>query len=326
MNIEKKIMRDVFIERVCNRMSQDDSLFFLSADFGSPKLDRLREEHGDRFINVGIAEQNLTNIATGLALEGYIVYAYAIAPFLILRAYEQIRNNLSLLSHTHKINVNLIGVGAGLSYDVSGPTHHSVEDISAIRTLPNLTIFSPSDWVLAEAFVDYSIKHKRPKYIRFDGKPLAKIYDRERINLQKGFFELADGEDVCLVSTGYMTHTALKVIDKLNNDKINVGLIDIFFIKPLDENALFNVLSKYACIITLEEAFINRGGMDSLISTLLENRNAKIKFKRIGFDNKYVFNVGGREYLHKLNNMDEDSIINSIKKLGSSPITIHEGL
>src|SRR5208337_5213045 len=108
------------------------------ADFGSPKLDKLREDFSDRFINVGIAEQNLVNVSTGLALEGYTVYAYAIAPFLVMRAFEQIRNNMSLLYHTRELNVNLIGVGAGLSYDVSGPTHHSVEDIAIIRTLPNM--------------------------------------------------------------------------------------------------------------------------------------------------------------------------------------------
>src|SRR3990167_7331166 len=97
MNSEKKTMRDVFIEQIYNRMSVNDSLFFISADFGSPKLDKLRENFKDRFINVGIAEQNLINVSTGLALEGFTVYAYAIATFLTMRAYEQIRVNLALL-------------------------------------------------------------------------------------------------------------------------------------------------------------------------------------------------------------------------------------
>ena len=315
MNTEKKAMRDVFIEQIYNRMTDDDSLFFLSADFGSPKLDRIREDYKDRFINVGIAEQNLINVATGLALEGFTVYAYAIAPFLIMRAYEQIRNNLSLLSHTHEINVNLVGVGAGLSYDVSGPTHHSVEDISIIRTLPNITIFSPSDWVLAEKFADYSIKSKRPKYIRFDGKPLPNIYNKEVVDLQKGFFELADRGEVCLVSTGYMTHTALRAVDKLNKDKIDVGLIDVFLIKPVNEDMFFNVLNKYKYIITLEEAFINKGGLDSLVSALLENRDSRIRLKRMGFKDEYVFDMGGREHLHKKNNLDEEGIIKNIKEI-----------
>jgi transketolase len=154
MKSESKIMREVLIEGIYQRMEQDQSLFFVTADFGSPKLDALREQFKDRFINVGIAEQNLINISTGLALEGFTVYAYAIAPFLTMRAYEQIRVNLSLHAQLKEINVNLIGVGAGLSYDVSGPTHHCLEDITIMRSLPNMTLFSPSDWKLAEKFVD----------------------------------------------------------------------------------------------------------------------------------------------------------------------------
>jgi len=314
MNTEKKTMRDVFIERIYTRMLDDDTIFFLSADFGSPKLDRLRKDYSDRFINVGIAEQNLINVATGLALEGFTVYAYAIAPFLTMRAYEQIRNNLSLLSRTHDINVNLIGVGAGLSYDVSGPTHHCIEDISIIRTLPNITIFSPSDWVLAEKFVDYSIENKRPKYLRFDSKPLPDIYgDKKTINLEKGFFELAEGNEICLVTTGYMVHTALSAVNTLAEDGVNIGLIDMFLLKPFNSDHLFEKLSKYKYIIAIEEAFIGKGGLDSIISDILSNKESNIKLKKMGFSDNYVFDIGSREHLHKLNNMDKEGIIKNIK-------------
>ena len=173
----KKTMRDVFIEGLYQEMSENGKLFLLSADFGAPALDKIRTDFPSRFINVGIAEQNLINVATGLALEGFIVYAYAIAPFLVMRAYEQIRNNLSLLSHMKDVNVNIIGVGAGLSYDVSGPTHHCIEDLTLIRALPNIQLFSPSDWKLAKKFIEYSIKVNNPKYIRFDGKPVSGIYE-----------------------------------------------------------------------------------------------------------------------------------------------------
>ena len=149
-----KTMRDVLIEAIYKKMALDERVFFLSADFGAPALDKLRKDFGDRFINVGIAEQNLVNIATGLALEDCIVYAYAIAPFLTMRAYEQIRLSLSISAQIKPVNVNLIGVGGGLSYDVAGPTHHCLEDISLMRLLPNMTVFSPSDWKLAENFFD----------------------------------------------------------------------------------------------------------------------------------------------------------------------------
>jgi transketolase len=117
-------MRDVFIETLTLKMADDDKIFFLSADFGSPALDKLRELYPNRFINVGIAEQNLINVATGLALEGFKVYAYAIAPFVTMRCFEQIRVNLSVLPQVRPVTVNIVGVGAGFSYDMSGPTHH----------------------------------------------------------------------------------------------------------------------------------------------------------------------------------------------------------
>lgn len=316
MKTDKKTMRDAFIEQVYYHMHEDSNIFFLSADFGSPKLDILREKFKDRFINVGIAEQNLINISAGLALEGFTVYAYAIAPFLIMRAYEQIRNNISLLSQIKEVNVNLIGVGAGLSYDVSGPTHHCLEDISIIRTLPNITVFSPSDWALAEKFVDYSIKVKKPKYIRFDGKPLPQIHeDIEDVKLENGFIEMKKGEGLCLISTGYMTHKAANIADILVKDGIAIGVVDIFLLKPLNDVLLFKALKGYKCVITLEEAFINKGGLDSMVLGILNSRNSNIRLKRMGFEDAYVFDMGSREYLHKLNNLDNESIIKNIKEM-----------
>jgi len=311
-NNQLKTMRDAFIEAVYERMREDHSIFFLSADLGAPALDKLRQDFKDRFINVGIAEQNLINVATGLALENYVVYAYAIAPFITMRAYEQIRQNLSISSQIKPLNVNLIGLGAGLSYGLSGPSHHCLEDISIMRLMPNFTVFSPSDWKLAKDFVDYSIKIKMPKYLRFDGKPLPLIYGKiDDLILEKGFYELLKGKKVCLVSTGFMTHRALKVAKELQN----VGVIDVFLLKPVDENSLFEALKKYEYIITIEEAFINSGGLDSLISKIFRDRQLNVKLRNLGFNDKHVFEVGDRDYLHKLNGLDEESIIKLIKNL-----------
>jgi len=314
--METKVMRDVFIEQVYYRMRDDRNIFFLCADFGSPKLDKLKEDFKDRFINVGIAEQNLINVSTGLALEGFTVYAYAIAPFLTMRAYEQIRINLSLHAQLREINVNLVGVGAGLSYDVSGPTHHCLEDITIMKVLPNLEVFSPSDWVLAQGFVDYSIRVKKPKYIRLDGKPLPQIYNSIKdFKIERGLSELKKGKKLCLVSTGIMTHKAIQAAQRLSKDGIDIGVIDVFLIKPLNEALFMKALGKYQAVITLEEGFINNGGLDSLVLQLINRKNIRIKFKNMGFSQRYVFDIGSRDYLHKLNKLDEGSIIKNIKAL-----------
>jgi transketolase len=316
LNKKPRVLRDILIEEIHKRMETDERIFFLSADFGSPALDYLREAFKDRFINVGIAEQNLINIAAGLALEGFTVYAYAIAPFLTMRAYEQIRMNLSLLSHIREVNVNLIGVGVGLSYDVTGPTHHCLEDISIMRIFPNMVIYSPSDYSSLAQFVDYSLRVKKPKYIRLDGKPLPGIYNgAPDFSLENGFYELRQGEAVCLVATGFMTHKAMRVAEGLKKEGIRVGVIDLFFLNPVNKGLLYDSLKRYEHIITLEEAFIYRGGLDALISDVLRDNNSHIGFTRFGFTDKYCFDVGDREYLHSINGLTEKNIMESIRKI-----------
>lgn len=317
----KNTMRDIMIEEIYHRMKTDDNIFFLSADFGSPKLDLIRNDPkiNSRFINLGIAEQNLMATATGQSLEGFTTFAYGISAFVSLRCLEQIRNNLAIMGQIKQLNVNIISVGAGLSYDLSGPSHNCLEDLSIIRTLPNIDIISPSDNILVKKIVDYSLKNKRPKYIRLDSKPLNAIYsDEMNIKIEDGFYKLRKGNNFCIISTGFMTHTGLKVADYIEKYFFNkIGLIDIFMLRPLNENKLFNKIKNYKYIITMEEGFINKGGLDSLISSILDKMDIdnKIRLKRIGFEDRYEFRIGNREYLHKLNRLDEDSIINIINNL-----------
>ncbi len=305
-NPNLKTMRDALIERIYQRMHNDKGIFFLSADMGAPVLDKLRVDFRDRFVNVGIAEQNLINVATGLALEGFTVYAYAIAPFL-LRCYEQIRVNLALSSQVRELNVNVIGVGAGVSYDVSGPTHHCLEDISVMRTLPNIVVFSPSDSYLAESFVDYSNKTKKPKYLRLDGKPVPYIYDESMSpSFEKGFHELRKGQTACIVSSGFMTHMALEISRNIVNTVI--GVVDVFMLNPIHEESLLEVLRQYKTVITLEEAFIGRGGLDSLVFSLLNDAQADVRVKHFGFKDEYVFKFGSRDFLYAQGGCDKKSV------------------
>jgi transketolase len=304
-------MRDLFIETLCDRMAQEDTIWFLTADLGSPALDRMRREFPDRCLNVGIAEQNLVNVATGLALEGQTVYGYAIAPFISMRAYEQVRVNLAISSQIRPVNVNLIGVGGGVSYQVSGPTHHTLEDLSIMRLLPGMTVFSPSDAALAGAFVDYSLSRPGPKYLRFDGKALPVLYENVTPELlADGFCELVLGNGVCLVATGFMTQRAVRVARECG-----CGAVDLFMLKPFDGEKLYATLSRYRHVITLEEAFINGGGLDCAIATLLTDRRSTITLDRVGFNDRYVFDLGSRDRLHALNGMDDAAIIDRVGRL-----------
>lgn len=308
-----RAMRDVLIEKIYERMKTDERIYFLSADLGAPMLDKLRADHKDRFINVGIAEQNLINVATGLALEGAVVYTYLIAPF-ILRAYEQIRVNLAMSSQIRPVNVNIVSIGTGLSYVVSGPTHHCIEDIAVMRVLPNMTVVSPSDWVQTSAFVDYSIEHCTPKFIRLDGKPLPPIYaDPSQVNFATGFHPLRTGKSVCLVSTGFMTHKAQRIAETLAaKHGVEVGIVDLFVLKKLNRQQLAQQLAAYDTLVTLEEGVLGSGGLDALIAQVLVEAGLAKKLITFGVRDSYVFELGDREYLHKMNGMDDEAVIQAV--------------
>lgn len=310
--VKMMTMRDAFIGTLCDRMVADTSIFFLAADLGAPALDRMRIEFPDRFINVGIAEQNLINVASGLALEGFTVYTYAIAPFITMRAYEQARVNLAVASQIRPVNVTMIGLGGGVSYQVSGPTHHCLEDLAIMRLLPNMAVYCPADWVTAAALVDQTRTTIGPKYIRFDGKALSALYaDPAAVDLQKGFAQLIAGTDICLVGTGFMTHRALRVAQ----ERSGVAVIDLFALKPCHEQALAVALAPYKLVISMEEAFINNGGLDSLLAKVIREYDLSCRLQPVGVNDRYVFDLGSRDRLHAMNAMDEAAVISLIDRM-----------
>lgn len=312
--LPKKTMRDSFLSEILQQMERGEKVFLLSADFGAPTLDVIRQKFPKQFINVGIAEQNLINVATGLGLEGYVVYAYAIAPFITMRCCEQIRVNLAILSQVRPMNVNLVGVGAGFSYEVSGPTHHCLEDISIMRTFPNMEVNSPSDWTTVTALAEHCLHTKTPKYLRFDSRPLPQIHEKvSQKQISDGYIEIFKGTDVCLLSTGVLTHKAMALCSTLASKGVSVGLIDMFRFKHFNENELAAKLSKYRKVITLEEGFIGKGGLDALIGQLVTNHGVRIKHKALGLKDTYIFHIGNREDLHERNDLGVGSILREIE-------------
>lgn len=285
--------REALLNEIYKQMKKDEKIFFVSADFGSPVVDKIKSDFEDRFINVGIAEQNLINISTGLSLEGFTVFAYAIAPFITLRALEQIRVNLAILSQIRKLNVNLIGVGAGTSYDVSGPTHHTFEDIGVINTLPEVEIFVPSDNFLAKSYVQRAIELKKIKYIRIDAKIDYEISDE--VNFDKGFRVVKKSDNnVFILSMGYFLNYALQ---------FDANVVDIFLINNFDKNKLLELLENAKKIIIIEDAFDNTG-LSSIIKNLFDDN----KLCSFSFEKKYIFEVGNREKIHESYGIKKEKI------------------
>ena len=307
--VKTPAMREAFLTALVTAMEKDERIFFLSADFGSPVIDIIRTKFANRFINTGVAEQNLINVSAGLSLEGYTVFAYAIAPFITMRCFEQVRVNLALLSEVRTLNVNLIGVGAGYSYVVSGPTHQCLEDLSIMRALPNMQVYSPADSAAAAQLLEPCLQNTGPKYLRFDVQPLPALYDKQVMDMKRGFHVHTQGKDVCLVATGYMVHTALTAAERLN-----AGVIDLFSISRFSEQELLAALKPYKAIATLEEGYQGRGGLDALIAALIARHNLPIRQLMIGVEGSYRFDLGTREQLHKNVGIDAGTVFDRISE------------
>lgn len=299
MSIKPRAMRDALLEQIHKAMGSDPSIFFVSADFGSPVLDRIRADHPDQFVNVGIAEQNLINVSAGLALEGYKVFSYAIAPFITMRCFEQIRVSLALLSLVRPMNVNLLGVGAGYSYVMSGPTHQCYEDITLMRTLPNFQVMSPADHVTAGLLFNRCVDEIGPKYLRLDAQVLPVVYSDTAPEISDGYSVHRREGAICLIATGFMLHTALAVADRLQARGLGVGVIDLFDLTGFAEKSLRRELQSYRMIVSMEEGFSGRGGLDALLYNFIGHHELDIPLKNIGVEGGYRFELGTRAELHE---------------------------
>jgi transketolase len=325
MSVKPIAMRDALLRRIHEAMATDPSIFFVSADFGSPVLDRIRAEFPERFVNVGIAEQNLINVSAGLALEGYTVFAYAIAPFITMRCFEQIRVSLALLSVVRPMNINLIGVGAGYSYVVSGPTHQCYEDITLMRALPNFQVMSPADHLTAAALFDKCIGVLGPKYLRLDAQVLPPVYTDATPNLADGFNVHRRGGTICLVATGYMLQTAFTVADRLSSLGLTVGIVDLFDLARFSAEKLRAELTRYQTVVSMEEGFAGRGGLDALLGNFIRRAALDARLVGIGVEGGYRFELGTRAELHEQVGIGPDVVTGRLLELSNGRAAIAGG-
>lgn len=300
-------MRDTFFDALYDIAKKDNKVMLVSADCGAPSLDKFREKLKDQYITVGIAEQNMVSVAAGLAIEGNIVYMYAIAPFVTLRCYEQIKVDICCMN----LPVTAIGVGAGLAYDIMGPTHHATEDISIMRALPNMTIFNPSDSIMSEAMARASYELPGPKYVRFDRTGIPDIYTKRSFDIKEGLVNLKSGSDVCIIATGNMVERALKVAQELSKHSIEAGVIDLFRIKPINEKLLLEAIGRSSSVVTLEEHMVT-GGIGSAVAEAMADNSLARPILRLGICDEYFFEYGGREVLHCLAKLDRESVTKRI--------------
>ncbi len=301
--------RDSFWNRVYELAKADRNIIIVTEDMGAPSLDKFRTDLNDQFVNVGIAEQNGLLVAAGLAMEGKRCFVYAIAPFVTLRALELIRVENAIMN----IPLTIVGVGGGFGYDDSGPTHHLIEDIAIMRSMPNISINSISDAVMAAAVADESITLDHTNYIRLDRQVSPDIY-KPGDDFTKGFAVVKPNAKKYIIATGRMVQTAINATEKLAADGIDIGVIDLYRI-PTCVPGLLSAIEGCDQLFSLEEHFLP-GGMGSYLLEIMNDNKMCKPLTRLGlsFDKGYCYTYGGRHKIHEYYEVDVDSVVADMKK------------
>ena len=289
-------------------VERNSNIVVASADLGnSSGLDRLKKSFPERFIDTGIAEQNLLGIAAGIAKEGFTVFVSSFAPFITMRACEQMRLNMGYM----ELDIKSVGIGSGLAMNFLGNSHFGLEDVSVVRSIPNIQIVSPADCGEIVKMVHAISESGKPTYLRLTGTPNMPIIYSNEYRFELGKFDfLSSGEDVTIVATGSMVHTALRISERVAIHGIRCGVVNCHTINPIDGNALVQLASNTQKIVALEEHF-ESGGLGSSLLETLNSKNLNTPLMRIGL-RKQFSSTGSYDFMLRESNLDVDSLVSQI--------------
>ncbi|WP_018150488.1 transketolase family protein [Leeia oryzae] len=290
-------MRTTFINTLILEARQNPDIFLLCGDLGYSVLEPFASEFPDRFLNVGIAEQNMMQIAAGLALEGYKVFVYSIGNFPTLRCMEQIRYDVCY----HNLDVKVVAVGAGYAYGPLSTSHHTTEDLAMLRSIPGMVVTAPSDPKEAEALTRYHCQYAGPGYLRINkaGEPI--LHKTAISVVAPQILPLLDRQDceTVVISTGAITESALSDIEE---NSLGWALWSMPFVNPVDRQGLIQLAKQYQTIITLEEHQLNAGAGSAIIETLMDafasgELQTIPKVHRIAIPNTFQHVAGSQQWL-----------------------------
>jgi transketolase len=296
-------MRTAFIKTLCELAEQDERIWLLCGDLGYSVLEGFSSRFPNRFVNVGVAEQNMTGIAAGLALSGKVVFIYSIANFPVMRCLEQIRNDVCY----HNLNVKIVTVGGGLTYGSLGYTHHGVEDIAVMRVLPNMTVIAPGDPVEARLATQAILNTPGPCYLRL-GKAGEPVVHQIEPEFQVGkAISLQLGSDLTLISTGGMLQSVVLAAEKLASQGYSVQVLSMPTVYPLDEPAIVQATKQTGKIITVEEHGL--GGLGSAVAEVLALGGIPVKFRLLRLQREAMKVAGSQTVLRSSQGLSIERIV-----------------
>lgn len=302
-------MRNAFADELTKIALEDEKVVLLSGDIGNKLFDKYRAAFPTRFYNCGVAEANMASVASGMAMCGLKPITYTITPFNTTRCLEQIRVDICY----HNLPVVIVGVGAGLSYASLGCTHHSCEDISFLRSLPNMTVTCPGDSLELREVLKQALKKNGPVYIRMGKKGEPDVYETSpTITLGKGHIVIP-GNEVCLLATGNMLPVSIEIAKILQNAGISAQVVSMHTVKPLDGDLITHVLNNFPLVASIEEHSLIGGLGSSIAEWIVDHQLPSNTLLRFGTRDEFPHLLGEQEYVRHHFGLTADSISNTIK-------------
>lgn len=303
-------MRFTVVKIIYEAALKNKKIYFLTGDLGHACEEEFKKNIPNQYINTGIAEQNMMGIASGLALSGMKVFVYSISPFVTMRCFEQVKNDVCY----QNVDVNIIGVGGGFAYGPYGNTHCSIEDIAVMRVLPNMKIICPANTLETEQLTKQILNIPGPIYMRIGRGKEPIPENRYLVTFGKGY-KVKAGKHGIIITTGTMLNECEQSIKLLGKRGLNFALINMHTIKPIDKELIFDIINDFDTIFTVEEHSII-GGLGSTIAEIIsEETRKKIRFKRFGIRDRYLQEIGSQDYLRDKHGISSQKIADSIIKL-----------
>ncbi len=303
-------MRVAFARTLCEIAARDERVVLLTGDLGYSVLEIFRDKFPKRYFNVGVAEQNMVGLATGLAEAGMVPFCYSIGTFASLRPFEFIRNGPVL----HHLPVRVVGIGAGFEYGTAGPTHHSLEDIGVMRTQPGLTVIAPADFAQATTALNATWDLPGPIYYRFgkDDKAIVPGLD--------GRFELGrtqtvrEGDDLLIFTCGPISVDVVAAANDLAKDGIETAVMVVASVSPVPEHDLVDALGRHRVALTVETHYVT-GGLGSLVAEVIADHGMGTRLVRVGVRAGSKGRSGSTAHMHATHGLDRAGIVKAARSL-----------
>lgn len=303
-------MRAAFVRSLCELAAADPRVMLLTADLGWSAIEPFARAFPDRFLNIGVAEQNMLGVATGLALEGKVPFAYSIATFSSMRCYEQFRDGPVL----HNLPVRLVGIGGGFSYGHAGPTHHAIEDLTIARTQPGVTVLAPADPAQTRSVILGTRDISGPVYLRVDktGYPdITTLGGRFALDTPE---LIRPGEDVLFLTVGSIAHEVLKAAEIVRRRGVAAGVATLAHLGFAAGAPLLDLLRRFRTVHTVEEGSV-AGGLGSLVAEAVAHHGLRCRVHSHGVRTTFGRHAGSTDYMRRLHGIDAASLASAAEAM-----------